>query len=328
MRNRAVLALLSIAVVVPVAPASGQNVEIREWPVEWEGRPRDPYVDGQGIVWFVGQAGNYIANFDPTTEQFKRFEIPEGSHPHNLIVDTDGTVWYAGNRDAYIGALSPETGQVKRYDMPNPEARDPHTLVFDDAGNIWFTVQGGNFIGRLNKSTGKVDLVASKTERSRPYGIEIDSQGRPWINLFGTNKLATIDPGTMTLREIELPRADAQSRRIAVTPDDMVWYVDYQGGYLGRYDPKTSQFQEWASPSAAESQPYAMGQDAQGRLWFVETGVDPNQFVGFDPKTEEFFSVTPIPSGAGAVRHMVFHGPTNSFWFGTDTNNIARATLN
>ncbi|MGH7504340.1 MAG: virginiamycin B lyase family protein [Longimicrobiales bacterium] len=326
MRNQLVLALLAVAAVAP-APLAAQSVHIEEFPVAWEGRPRDPYVGPEGRVWFVGQAGNYIGQFDPATEQFKRYEIDEGTHPHNLIVDTDGMVWYAGNRNAMIGKLDPATGEITRYPMPDPAARDPHTLVFDDAGHIWFTVQGGNFIGRLDKATGRIELVSSKTPESRPYGIKLDSQGRPWINLFGTNKLATIDPETMALREIELPRPDARSRRISITSDDMIWYVDYAGGFLGRYDPSTEEFQEWPAPSGAQSQPYAMGQDAEGRIWFVETGVDPNQFVGFDPETEEFFSVSKIPSGGGAVRHMMFHEPTHTFWFGTDTNNLARAMI-
>jgi virginiamycin B lyase len=327
MRNRAFLALLSMAVVAPVGPAAAQTVDIKEWPVEWEGRPRDPYVDGQNRVWFVGQAGNYIAHFEPSTEQFKRYVIPEGTHPHNLIVDTDGAVWFAGNRAAYIGRLDPKSGDVKRYEMPDPAARDPHTLVFDRQGNIWFTVQGGGFIGRLNKASGKVDLVKATEDRARPYGIWMDTSDRPWINLFGTNKIATVDPKTMTLREIALPRAEARTRRIAVTPDDMVWYVDHEVGYLGRMDPKTGEVEEWASPGGTESRPYAMTIDDQARIWYVETGVSPNQLVGFDPNTEKFFSVTPVPSGGGAVRHMVFHAPTNTIWFGTDTNNIARATI-
>src|SRR5690554_1528109 len=63
------------------------SLVIQEWPVPWEDtRPRDPYVDGQGRVWFVGQQGNYIAYLEPESGEFKRYEILEGTHPHNLIV--------------------------------------------------------------------------------------------------------------------------------------------------------------------------------------------------------------------------------------------------
>ena len=42
----------------------------------------------------------------------------------------------------------------------------------------------------------KVDLIPVPTRRSRPYGIIIAPNGTPWVALFGTNKLASIDPRT------------------------------------------------------------------------------------------------------------------------------------
>ena len=48
---------------------------------------------------------------------------------------------------------------------------------------------------------------------------------------------------------------------------------------------------------------------------------------GFDPAAEHFFGSTAIPSGGGAIRHMVFHAPTRSIWFGADTNTLGRAKL-
>ena len=153
-----------------------------------------------------------------------------------------------------------------------------------------------------------------------------DPEGRPWIALLGTNKLATVDPETMALTEIDLPRPDARPRRVGRTSDVQIWYVDYAQGYLGNYNPDTKKIQEWKTPSKGAG-PYAMGVDNKDRTWFVETIPQPNRFVGFDPATESFFSQTNIPSGCGSVRHMVFDPQTDAIWFGTDTQNVARARL-
>ena len=83
----------------------------------------------------------------------------------------------------------------------------------------------------------------------------------------------------------------------------------------------------WPVPGGAEARPYGMAVDDQDRLWFVETGVMPNRFVGFDPATQDFFSITEIESGGRTVRHMYYHPPTREIWFGTDTNNIGRAQV-
>jgi virginiamycin B lyase len=303
------------------------QVEITEWPLPWQdSRPRDPDVAPNGVIWLVGQGGDYAARFDPESKEFRRKDLPPGTGPHNLIIDRDGTLWIAGNRQAFIGRMNSVTGQLTRFTMPDDTARDPHTLVFSGRDEIWFTLQWSNYVGRLNKRSGHVDLVPMQTEQSRPYGIRMDSKGRPWIALLGTNGLATIDPNSLELKVINLPRKDARLRRLAITRDDVVWYTDYSQGYIGRYDPEAGVFTEWKTPSE-RSGPYAMATDSLDRVWFVETWPQPNLLVGFDPLFGTFFSVTPIPSGAGSVRHMVYDQARNSLWFGTDTNNLAQAVL-
>ncbi len=311
--------------------ATSQTVEIREWLVPWKNsRPRDPYVDSSGRVWFVGQKDHYIANLNPETGEFNRYDLEPGTGPHNLIVADNGSgrrIWYAGNLKAHIGQLNPDTGRIRKIMMPDKKARDPHTLVFDSTGDIWFTVQGGNFVGKLAVETGEVTLLAVPTKRSRPYGIVINSKDEPWVVEFGSNKLIRIDRNSMTLEEIELPNEKSRPRRLQITSDDNVWYVDYALGLLGRYEPDEMRFTEWVMPSGKKSRPYGMAVDKNDRLWFVETGISPNRFVGFDTMSGKFLGGTEIPSGGGSVRHMHYFKPAGEVWFGTDTNYIGRAKV-
>ena len=328
MRMLAPLCLLPALWTGAAPPATVQEVEITEWTVPWEStRPRDPYVGPQGRVWFVGQRADYVAALDPESGEFTRYELEPGAGPHNLIVDHEGFVWYAGNGAAHIGRLDPATGEISKYEMPDPAAADPHTLVFDHEGDIWFTVQRGNFVGKLDVATGEVRLVQVPTRAARPYGIVIDSKNAPWIAEFGANKIATVDPGSMELTEYALPRDVTRPRRLVLTADGRVWYVDFVGGRLGRLDTETGAVQEWNTPSGTRSGPYGLVVDDADRLWFVESSVDPNQFVGFDTGTLGFLGSTEIESGGGTVRHMYFHEPTRTVWFGTDANTIGRARL-
>ena len=318
------------SVLASAAAAQKQNpVVIKEWPVPWgDGRPRDPYVAPDNTVWFVGQKTHYIARFDPRTATFTRRELRDGSGPHNLIVGADGIVWYAGNRTGYIGRYDPKTTAIEKIKMPDARAGDPHTLVFDgNETHIWFTVQWGNFVGRLKVSDRAIDLIPVPTADARPYGIIVAPNGVPWIALLGTNKLASVDPATLKLREYTLAFEDAAPRRLAATSDGRIYYVDYSRGTLGRIDPKNGAMSEWPAPSGAASGPYAMAVDQKDRIWFVETGDTPNHLVGFSSKSEKFFSVTQIPSGAGAVRHMVYDPKSGAIWFGTDRNTIGRAAV-
>ncbi len=326
----AVLPLTTIFLLASLAEASAANVkvEITEWKVPWaRTRPRDPFVDPQGHVWFVGQRGDYVARLEPETGVFKRFDLESGTGPHNNIVDRGGFVWYAGNLSGHIGRLDPKSGRIAKYFMPDSDVRDPHTLVFDGNGDIWFTAQRSNFVGKLTTKTGNIRVIRLPTPRARPYGIVVDSKNRPWFNEFGTNKIGTVNPNTMRVSEYTLPRKEARGRRIVVTSVDMVWYVDYAQGFLGRLDPTTAEIKEWPVPGGDDASPYAMTIDDQDRLWFVETGPEPNRLVGFDQKTQKFFSITEIKSGGGSVRHMVFHKSSRQIWFGTDRNTIGQAQV-
>jgi virginiamycin B lyase len=333
MRAPAFALTLAALMVVPapqVAAQTATDPELTEWMVPYEqSRPRDPMVAPDGRVWFVGQRSDYVAYFDPESDAFTRIDLEDGAGPHNAVVAEDGTVFYTGNRANHIGEIDPATGAITKHMMPDESARDPHTMIFDSQGDIWFTVQQGNLIGKLWRESGEVRLVSSAVpgfSGSRPYGIVVDSQDRPWIALFNTNHLGTVDPATFQLRTYELPE-NARPRRIGITSDDVLWYGDWVRGTLGRVDPETGEVREFPLPSGERARPYAVAVDDQDRVWVVETGVQPNQFVGFDPRTEEIFSVTPVESGGGTVRHMYFDEETNSIWFGADTNTIGVAKL-
>jgi virginiamycin B lyase len=319
-----VAALLAQVSTAGVAAQSLPAPQIDYWKVPWDNsRPRDPDVDAHGFAWFVGQTGDYVASFDPAKQQFRKIELDAGTGPHNLIVGEDRFIWYSGNRAAHIGRLDPKAGSIEKIAMPEG-VRDPHTLVGDRRGHIWFTAQGANYIGRLTLSGRKVEVVKMPVANSLPYGIVVDGNGRPWANLLGTNKLATLDPKTLALELIDLPRAEARTRRIGVAADGSVWYVDYAAGYIGRYDPRQRKFREWLPPTGSEAHPYAMAIDDRKRVWFADTGAQPNRLMAFDQQSEQFVVDVVLRETRGAVRHMIFHAPARALWFGTDTNELVR----
>ena len=322
------LPCLAALLSAPAAAQAAIPVPMQEWTVPWEkSRPRDPAVDPQGRIFFVGQVGNYLARLDPRTGEFEKFEIDAGTMPHSVIVDHKGFAWYSGNRNGMIGRLDPSTGAITRYPMPDGAVKDPHTMAFDPAGDLWFTAQNSNVVGKLTVATGKVQILPMASARSRPYGIVMDPKGRPWFCLFGTNKIGTVDPATMHVTEITGPDSLFRPRRIAMTSDGRVWTVDYVRGMLVVYDPRTKQWKEWASPLGKAALPYAMTVDDKDRLWWVETGKQPNRLVGFDPATQQMLGVTEVKSGGGTIRHMVFDRATGVIWFGTDNNTIGKATV-
>jgi virginiamycin B lyase len=307
--------------------AAAESPALDYWKVPWEDtRPRDPDVDRDGLVWFVGQTGDYVASFDPRSGRFHRITLEAGTGPHNLIVGEDRAIWYAGNRAAHIGRVDPDDGEIEKVAMPEG-IRDPHTLAGDGKGHIWFTAQGSNYIGRLTIAGRKVEALELPQPNSLPYGIVVDRTGRPWANLLGTSQLATVDPGSFALERIDLPRSQARTRRIAIAADGAIWYTDYAAAHIGRYDPEARQFREWLPLTGDKARPYAMAIDDRGRVWFADTGVQPNRLMAFDPAAGSFVADVEITNARGAVRHMVFDEAARALWFGTDTGFLVRARV-
>src|SRR5260370_2350305 len=138
-----------------------------------------------------------------------------------------------------------------------------------------FPVQVGNMVGRVDPRTGKVELKAVQGQRALPYGIAINSKGVPFFCEFGTNKIAKIDPQTMTITDFTLPEA-ARPRRMALDAQDRIYFTDYEGGHLGRLDPATGAVKMWASPAGEGAAPYGQAITPHGAVRSNQPGLTPN----------------------------------------------------
>ena len=303
------------------------QVSIKEWMAPSLGsRPHDPLAAADGSVWWSGQFASKLGRVDPRTGAIKEFDLPAGSQPHGLVEDRQGNIFYTGIAKNVIGKLDPKTGMVTEYPVQKaePTSRGPHTPIFDQKGNLWFTMQSGH-VGRLIPSSGEMKIVAAPSNKpgapTYPYGIRVNSQGVPWYVDFRGNRIASVDPTTMEIKEVTLPNADSRPRRIAITPDDAIWWTDFPRGYIGRYDPKTGAFKEWLSPGGKDSEPYGIV-SVGGIIWYSESAVRPNTLVRFDPATEKWQTWV-IPSGGGVIRHMMADARGNLVLACSGVNKVA-----
>ncbi|MGZ9898248.1 Vgb family protein [Shewanella gaetbuli] len=304
------------------------KLQFKHWQVPTLGqRARDPVQGRDGIIWWVGQWGNILGRLDPVSGEMKEYPLPQGTFPHSVTLDANLTPWFLGNKNGTVGYLDLKTEQFKVFNMPDKNARDPHTGVFDKNGILWFTLQHSNMIGRLNPNTADIQLVSLPTANSRPYGIKIDSNGTPWVSCNGTNCLIKVDKSSMALTEITLPDVNSHSRRLAISPDDMVFYVDSGMGRLGRYNPKTGTITQWDTPSGQNSHPYAV-EYADGAIWFNESAKRPETLVRFDLDSETMQSWQ-IPSKEGVYTGLIRHmrmGKKGLIIHQTATNQLAEIT--
>jgi virginiamycin B lyase len=307
MAIRKLCVLVLTVVLTAFAAVQTLTVQIKEYEVPTpNSRPHDPALAPDGSLWYTGMAANKLGRLDPKTGEFKEYPLKTPkSGPHGLVADKDGSIWFTAISGGYVGKLDPKTGDIAEFRPSGGAQIDPHTPAFDHDGILWFTNEETNYIGRLDPKSGEMKLIKSPTPHAVPYGIVITQNNVPFFCEFGTNKLASIDLKTMTIREYTLPAADARPRRIALAPDGTIYYTDYARGYLGHFDPASGKLlKEWPSPAGANAEPYGIAITSDGQVWYSETGVKPNTLVRFDPKSE-MFGREAIPSGGGVVRNMV-----------------------
>jgi virginiamycin B lyase len=296
--------LVMLASVAALAAVGSLSVEIKEYDVPTaNARPHDPAIGVDGSLWTTEQKANKLGRLDPTTGKFREYPLKTAdSGPHGLVADHDGNIWFTAIFKGYVGKLDPKTGDITEYRPANGQEIDPHTPVFDQNGILWFTNEETSLIGRLDPKTGAMELKATPTAHAVPYGIVVNGQGIPFFCEFHTNKLGSIDPKSMVIREYPLPES-SRPRRLALAQDGTIYYSNYAQGKLGHFDPATGKVEEWPSPGGPNSEPYGIAITADGMVWYSESGVKPNTLVRFDPKTKSFAEEA-IPSGGGVVRNM------------------------
>ena len=161
------------------------------------------------------------------------------------------------------------------------------------------------------------------TPKSEPYGIVVNSKGVPFFTQLMGNRIGSIDPVSMTLREYFL----GCGHRAAPARDHVRRYdlfTDYARGRLGRLDPRTGQTKEWTSPSGALAQPYAITR-RQRRL-VCRRQLQSEHARAVRPSTERF-QTWAIPSGGGVVRHMVV-APDGSLWLAcSEVDTLAKVDI-
>lgn len=327
MSSRKILLVCFFLPLFLAAAAKKPSVLIREWDVPTaNSRPHDPAVGPDGALWYTGQNANKLGRLDTRSGAFKEYPLrTPGSGPHGLVADRDGNIWFTAIAKGYIGKLDPDTGDIREYRAPGGREIDPHTPVFDHQGILWFTTEESNVIGRLDPHSGDMKLKEVPTRHAIPYGIVVNSKGVPFFCEFGTNKLASIDPQSLNIKEYSLPQG-ARPRRIALAADDSLYYSDFARGYLGHYNPSTGKLEEWPSPGGSGSEPYGIAVSKEGIVWYSESGLKPNTLVRFNPKTKSF-SVTPVPSGGGVIRNMVATKEGRLFMACSDVNKVAVADI-
>ena len=287
-----------------VVIAGPATVSFKEWLVPTLGsRPHDPLAAADGSLWWSGQFADRLGRLDPASGQMKEFPLPEAALGTARAGRGQlGAIWFTANSNTYIGKLDPKTGNVTEYPLPRGCTRPAHANLRPEGHTLLHAAVGTH--RPADACDREIKVSKTPSDNTYPYGIQVNSKGIPWYVDFRGNRIGSVDPVSLAIKEYTLPSPDARPRRIAITQDDVVWYTDFARGYLGRFDPGDRQGDRVAVAWRARVAAVRHRGDARRDSGTASRSVRPNTLVRFDPRTEKFQTWI-IPAGGGVVRNMM-----------------------
>ncbi len=115
-----------------------EDGDIKEWIPPFVG-PRRLHVAPDGMVWVPGCGSGVFAKFDPSTEKWTTYDLPdkENQFPYALNVHPKtGDVWICGTVNDSMYRFIPATEELIEYPMPS-RVTYTREVEFADDGSIW-----------------------------------------------------------------------------------------------------------------------------------------------------------------------------------------------
>jgi virginiamycin B lyase len=123
------------------------------------------------------------------------------------------------------------------------------------------------------------------------------------------------------INEYDVPTAKSRPHDPALAPDGSLWYTGQGANKLGRLDPKTGVFKEFALKTP-NSGPHGLVADKDGGIWF--TAISAGYVGELDPKTGDITEYRP-EGGVQIDPHTPVFDHSGILWFtNEETNYIGR----
>src|SRR5205823_752269 len=155
-----------------------------------------------GTLLFTVQAGNFVGSLDPKAPDgaIKLVSPPTANaRPYGIKLNSKGMAFFDEFNAPNIGSIDPATMKITEYPLPDKAARPRRIAVARD-DTVWYGDYARGFLAHLDPKTGKVEEFASPGgDKSRPYAIDITSDGAIWYVETGDdaqNVLVRLNPAT------------------------------------------------------------------------------------------------------------------------------------
>lgn len=176
--------------------------------------------DGDGILWFTGQAGIY-GRLDPESGELTTYPAPRGTGPYGIATTPEGEVVFSSLAGSYIGLIDRASGEVTVVDTPTPGG-GARRVWSDSAGTLWVTEWFAGMLAAYDPRTETWREWRLPGQNPQPYAAYVDETDAVWVSDFGANTLLRFDPATEEWTSLPLDSSPANVRQLLGRPGE-VW---------------------------------------------------------------------------------------------------------
>jgi virginiamycin B lyase len=203
---------------------SGQQAIVR---VGWPDRevrayrlPKDtPYAnlntcafDGDGDLWFTGQAG-VVGKVALKTGKVTVQDAPKGRGPYGICTTPSGDVWWCSLAGSYIARIDRKTGESTVVEPPTPK-QGARRVWSDSRGRIWVSEWLSGNLSMHDPATKQWRTWKAPGDSPKVYAVWVDERDRPWISEWTGNAMYSFDPGSEKFERFDFPRPGTNIRQI------------------------------------------------------------------------------------------------------------------
>jgi virginiamycin B lyase len=175
--------------------------------------------DGDGVLWFTGQAGVY-GSLDPETGAMAVYDAPRGRGPYGIAATPDGGVYYVSLAGSYLARIDTATGEATVIEPPTA-GQGARRVWSDSRGRLWISEWNAGQAGVYDPSTEQWQEWRLPGDAPQAYAVYVDERDDVWLTDFGANAIVRFDPETEAFESFALPSTPGNVRQILGRPGEL-----------------------------------------------------------------------------------------------------------
>lgn len=168
--------------------------------------------DGEGDLWFTGQAG-YVGKVAVRSGEVTARQAPRGRGPYGICSTPKGDVWWCSLAGSFIARIDRRTGESTVVEPPTKD-QGARRVWSDSQGRIWVSEWNSGQLSLHDPASGRWRAWPVPGDKPQPYAVYVDEKDRPWVSDFGGNAMWSFDPRSEKFERYPLPRPSANVRQI------------------------------------------------------------------------------------------------------------------